>query len=186
MTMLDLFRGDRQRSPMDSLASFSRDMESLFRDFDRMPLTSTFGGTMNLPTCDVCETEKDYVLEFDLPGVKKDEINIEVVGNQIVVSGERRQEEREEGKQHRMERRYGSFQRVFTMTDEIDADKIEADYSDGVLTVVVPKSEEARPRKISIGEGKGASMRAIGGEKSSQNQDQSERASSNNKEKAAS
>lgn len=165
MTMLDLFRNGRQRSLMDPFESFSRDIENMFREFDRTQSSSVFGGGMNLPVCDVHETDKDYVLEFDLPGVKKDEINIEVVGNQIVVSGERRQEKKEEGKQHRMERRYGSFQRVFTLTDEIDADAIEANYHEGVLTLTVPKSEEAKPRKIRIGEGKGASMRTIEGEK---------------------
>lgn len=164
MTMLDLFRNGRQRSLMDPFESFNRDIESMFRDFDRASGSSAFSA-MSLPVCDVHETDKDYVLEFDLPGVKKDEINIEVVGNQIVVSGERRQETKNEGKQHRMERRYGSFQRVFTLTDEIDADAIEANYSDGVLTLSIPKSEAAKPKKIRIGEGKGASMRTIEGEK---------------------
>lgn len=169
MTMLDLFRNGRQRSLFDPFESFSRDFENMFRDFNRRSGMTQLED-MNLPLCDVEETDKEYVLEFDLPGVKKDEINIEVVGNQIVVSGERRQEKKEEGKQHRMERRYGSFQRVFTMTDEIDPNRIEASFDNGVLRMTVPKSEEAQPKRITIGEGKGASMRTIEGEKSGKSQ----------------
>jgi HSP20 family protein len=127
--------------------------------FDEMlsPASGRRGSSSNWfnPTCDVEETESHYLMSFDLPGMKKDEVKIELVDNQLVVSGERKEEHREDKKSWRFtERRYGKFQRVFTLPSAVDSSKIEADYQEGVLKIAVPKAETAKPKQIRIGEGK--------------------------------
>lgn len=93
-------------------------------------------------------------MSFDLPGVKKDDIKIELVDNQLVVTGERKTE-RDENKEGRVrrERYYGSFQRVFTLPLAGDASKIEAGFQDGVLRVVIPKTAASKHQTIKISEG---------------------------------
>jgi len=107
------------------------------------------------PACDVEEHPDSYLLSFDLPGLKKDDISIEVRGNQIVVSGDRRQERKvEEGCMQLLERRAGHFSRTMSLPTDIKSDHIEARYEDGVLSVAVPKCETSRSTKVKIGESK--------------------------------
>ena len=100
--------------------------------------------------------EKDHSqstihLYFDLPGLKKGEVEINVHDGTLSVSGERRQEEAEEGRTFvRVERSYGRFYRSFSLPQTIDAAGIEATFEDGVLTIEVPKAEELKPRRIDI------------------------------------
>jgi HSP20 family protein len=106
------------------------------------------------PAVDVDESADEYVVSADLPGMKREDINIECVGNQLTISAERKYESSEGRKQERRERFYGIFQRSFTLPTGVDAEKIQAAYEGGVLTVHVPKAEQAKPRKIAISEGK--------------------------------
>jgi HSP20 family protein len=107
------------------------------------------------PSVDVSETDDHFVMSFDMPGLDKDNIDIEVHGRQLTVSGERKQErEDNRGRSHFVERRYGKFQRVLTLPDGIQPDDVEATYHDGVLTVAVAKAADAKRQKIKIGEGK--------------------------------
>jgi len=106
------------------------------------------------PAIDIDETADEYLVTADLPGIKKEDINIECVGNQLTISAERKYESTEGRKQERSERFYGTFQRSFTLPSGVDAENIQASYEGGVLTVHVPKVEQAKPRKIEIGEGK--------------------------------
>ncbi len=100
---------------------------------------------------DVEETEKEYHLSFDLPGFKKEDIKIEYIDGLLKVSGERKYEKKEgAGKRKVYERSYGSFERAFRLGNEIDSEKIHAQYTDGVLKLSVPKSEAIKPRQISI------------------------------------
>jgi HSP20 family protein len=111
------------------------------------------------PACDVEEANEGYLVTLEVPGMKKDDIKIEVLDNQLVVSGERRQEtKRDEGKggQWYSELRYGRFQRSFTLPAGIDPDKVEAHYQDGVLKLAVPKAEISKPKLIKIGSGAGS------------------------------
>jgi HSP20 family protein len=106
-----------------------------------------------LPTLSVAETEKTYEVDVDLPGVKPEEIDVEVRDAHLWIHGERRdrKEEGGEGKRyHRVEHRYGSFQRSIRLGHDVDADHISADYKDGVLRIVVPKTESAVPKKIPV------------------------------------
>jgi HSP20 family protein len=103
------------------------------------------------PSTNVAETEKGYEVSIDLPGMKPEDVNIELKDNQLWISGERKQETVEKEKAfHRIERRFGQFRRVIPLATDVDAEKIEARYKDGVLAIEVPKAEEARPRRIEV------------------------------------
>lgn len=108
------------------------------------------------PSFEVRETANAYVFKADLPGVKQDDIDIQLVENRLLITGKRDQEtEQDEGTLHTYERMYGSFQRAFALPDHADLDKISTDLKDGVLTIVVPKKETQaqQRRKIQIGSG---------------------------------
>ena len=180
MTALDFWRGDRPRVISDSWSSLSREVDRMFHDMDRFfnlpnlasPSMLT-GGEMNFnPAVDTQETEDSYLLSFDIPGIKKNEIDIQLVGNQLVVSGERKQEidETERGRWNRG-RLYGKFQRNFILPEGTQTDRIEARYENGVLELVIPKSEQAKPKKIAIAEGEGGGFfkKLVGKDKDKEN-----------------
>jgi HSP20 family protein len=105
------------------------------------------------PACDVEETDHHYVMSFDLPGIKKEDIRIELSNHTLRVSGERHEEHEEKGRQRtQIERSYGSFSRSFTLPETIKADQIETEYADGVLRIAVPKVESSKAQRIPIGE----------------------------------
>jgi HSP20 family protein len=119
------------------------------------------------PSIDVIETNDNIKLKAELAGMDPKDINIEVQDNVLTVSGERRfQEEVKEDKYYRIERRYGSFSRSIALPQTVNEEGIEAKYENGVLEVVVPKAEIAKPKKISvaIGEQKPAAVEAAGTE----------------------
>lgn len=132
-------------------------IDQMFEDFFNLPSsTELFSSAPMLdegftPLCDCDETDTHYLLNFDLPGVKKDEVKIDLKDNQLSVSGERKSESK--SKQGR-ERFYGSFYRSFTLPSNIDADKIEANFENGVLQVSIPKTEVSPGKQIPIKEGK--------------------------------
>jgi len=129
-------------------------MGDLFNDFDRAvnAVTSTVATQIN---CDIHETDDHYLVSFDMPGVKKEDIKIDLQGNRLIVSGERRREQSENRKSTLWyERSYGKFERTFVLPSIVEADKIEAQYEDGVLNVALPKAEKAKPRQIQIQSGK--------------------------------
>lgn len=103
------------------------------------------------PAVDIRETDNAFIAEAELPGLKKDDINVSIEDNLLTISGERRLE-RDEKKDnyHRIERSYGSFQRSFSLPRGVDATKVEAKFSDGVLKLSLPKSEVAKVRKIAV------------------------------------
>ena len=101
------------------------------------------------PLADVEETDDSFLVEVELPGVKKDEVNIEVSGRRLSVRGERKQRERA-GVLRRNERVLGSFCYEVLLPDEIDVDKIDASLAEGVLTITAPKTKGARAKKIEL------------------------------------
>ena len=105
------------------------------------------------PALDVAEGENEYVVKAEVPGCKADDIDIEIHGNVLTISGEKteEQEKKEKGYYH-VERSYGSFRRDISLGGDVDADKIEAACKDGVLTVTLPKSEKAKATRIKIKE----------------------------------
>jgi HSP20 family protein len=103
------------------------------------------------PEVDIEESREGYLLKAELPGIKQEDIKISITDNQLVIRGEKRREvEQSDTTYHRVERVYGTFERAFTLTKAVRADKIEALYRDGVLEVHVPKAEEAKAREIPI------------------------------------
>ena len=103
------------------------------------------------PAIDLKEDEHVYTLEGDLPGMKKEEIDIRVVDNVITLKGDRKHEtETKEQGYHRVERRYGSFERTFELPGGFDANKIDAHFDNGVLKVTLPKREESKPKQIEV------------------------------------
>ena len=105
------------------------------------------------PAVDIFETENDLVFKADLPGLKSEDIGVRVENQTLTVAGERKFEEGKEdsGKGfHRIERSYGSFVRSFVVPNTFDTDRINAEYKDGVLTVLLAKKETAKPRQIRV------------------------------------
>lgn len=110
-----------------------------------------WGTQLLAPAVDMIETDKSIDLRMDLPGVNAKEIDIQVNGNQLTVSGERKVEKEENGKTyHRMERCVGRFSRSMTLPCNVQDDKVDAKYQDGVLRINLPKSPEATTRHISV------------------------------------
>jgi HSP20 family protein len=141
--------------PFRELATIQNEMNRLFNTaFDAPPGGN--GGTARrwVPAMDLVETDDHFVLRADLPGLSQDDVNIEVEDRVLTVSGERRaeHESKSEG-YHRVERAYGAFSRSLTLPEGIDADAVEATFDRGVLEVRIPKPEQRKPRKVSIGTG---------------------------------
>ena len=104
-----------------------------------------------VPPVDIFERGEDLVIRAELPGVNRDELEIQVEDGTLLLSGERRREEQvEEENAYRLERSYGKFSRSFRLPTTVDTSKISAQYRDGVLEMVLPKLEEAKPRKVKI------------------------------------
>jgi HSP20 family protein len=129
--------------------AFDRDFETLFDSFlSPTPRRVAPGWT---PALDIVETETEYRLFVELPGLGKDDVRIEFTDNVLSLKGEKKSVEPVEGERwHRVERRAGVFERRLELPVAVEADRIGARFRDGVLTVTIPKAEEARPREISI------------------------------------
>ncbi|VAX15864.1 hypothetical protein MNBD_NITROSPINAE02-1262 [hydrothermal vent metagenome] len=117
---------------------------------DHLPSTLWNEARSFLPPVDVSEKENEYVITMEAPGMEKDDIRIELEDNVLTLSGEKKESHEEKNERlYRLERRYGSFTRSFRIRG-VEADKIAAGFKNGVLTVTIPKSEEVKPKKISI------------------------------------
>ena len=128
---------------------FFRVFDSLFNQ-DLLPSEEVSNRTW-MPPVDIQETADSYRLTAELPGLTKEDINITLENNVLRLTGERKFEKdaKKEG-YHRIERTYGAFSRAFTLPSQVNHDKVEAAFENGVLTITVPKAEQAKPRKISI------------------------------------
>lgn len=141
-------------TPSRALGPFTSPFDRLFEDFFA-PLRRTgdedITVTSWVPAADIKETDDALVVELDLAGVKKEDVDISLEQNLLKVTGERRHES-EESKQgyHRVERFYGQFSRSFRLPRHVDPAKVKASMKDGVLHLELPKTEEARPRQIAI------------------------------------
>jgi HSP20 family protein len=102
------------------------------------------------PAVEIFESDEEIRLTAELPGLAEEDIHINVEDNLLSLAGERNSEKREEGEYVRTERWYGKFSRSFRLPETADAEKISAELKDGVLTVTVPKKEEAKPKQIEI------------------------------------
>ena len=126
--------------------------------FGRLP-RGVLGREISLPTegvdwrpaANITETDKEYLIKADLPEVKKDDIDVKVTNGVLTLSGERRYEKStEDEKEHRRETFHGTFQRSFSVPDDVEVDAIKADTKDGVLVIHLPKQAVKKPEAISI------------------------------------
>lgn len=156
MTGLDRWRD--QGTPRSLL----NDLIEVLNDFDR-PFEGLVGNRQRMlsdwdvgfsPRCDVSEIKDGYLLSFDMPGVKQEDINVEVKNGMLVVSGERKNEEdvNKDGL-HVIERQFGSFKRSFSLPADVNEEDIRASYENGELKVKLTKSEKAQPKKIEVESG---------------------------------
>ena len=102
------------------------------------------------PALDLYEDKDNFVVRVELPGLKKEDVDVSLHNGSVVVSGERKAETNVEGKVSRAERFFGRFQRAVALPKPVTASKVTASYQDGILTVTLPKTEEAKPRQIEI------------------------------------
>jgi len=103
------------------------------------------------PSADISETDKEYIIRAALPGIKKENIEVNLREGLITIAGDRKQEKEEKDEKfHRVESIYGSFTRSFSLPDNIKADAVRSDYKDGILSVHIPKAEKERPKQILV------------------------------------
>jgi len=137
------------RSPFDELERMRRDMDRLFEGIAGGILKGTGAGVF--PLMNVTEDKENYYVRAELPGMKGDELEISITGNNLSISGERKiPSEEENAKYHRREREPGRFNRVLTLPGDLDASKVDARATDGVLTIILPKAEAAKPKQIAV------------------------------------
>lgn len=125
-----------------------RHYNSIFRPFSiyTQPVEANWK-----PSADITETEDGYMVHAELPGVGIEDVSISVLDNVLTITGERSQLNTDESKNYRhKENRYGSFKRSFSLPPKVVADSINAEFKDGLLTLTIPKPEEAKPREIPI------------------------------------
>jgi HSP20 family protein len=103
------------------------------------------------PTVDIAETAEEFQIKAELPEVKKEDVRVSVDGNMLRIEGERKQEKEDKGKRfHRVERSYGSFMRSFTLPDNIDDSKVQAEFRDGMLNIRLPKNAQAKAKSVQV------------------------------------
>lgn len=130
---------------------FSRMFEDAFNDMLRPFEAEEVSERRWAPSVDIRENDDQVTLFVDLPGMKKEDVNLTLENNVLTISGERKfEEEHSNENYHRIERSYGQFTRSFTLNQNVRMDEVEANFEDGVLVVNLPKEEEAKPRRISI------------------------------------
>ena len=126
-----------------SLMTPSFGLRDMFRDYPKLGDIS--------PSVDIYEEGNDLVLKAELPGIDKKDLNVTISENRITISGEKKQEEKVEKKDyHWIERSYGSFTRNFRLPDNVNGEEAKATFKEGILEVRVPKTEEAKQKKITV------------------------------------
>lgn len=139
-------------SPFRQLSTLRDEIDRLFESPLNL-LTASSHQFMNgwLPSVDLYEDSDHFVLKAELPGMRKEDIDISLHGDVLTLAGERKEDERlEKAQVFRSERFLGKFQRTFTLPVPVAADKVQASYKDGILFVSLPKAEEAKPKQISV------------------------------------
>lgn len=143
----------RERTPAARWGLFGDDFDNMFDGFLR-PVRWVEEATSAdlIPAMDIKEREHDFVVTSDLPGVNKDDINITVENGVLTITAETKLEKEEKDGERviRQERRYGKYVRSLRLGTEVDSGNVKANYKDGVLELVLPKAESAKPKKISV------------------------------------
>lgn len=143
------------RRALDPFTAMFYEMDRLFNDLNRAEPSSPISQQQYQwsPACDISEQDGAYLIEVDLPGIREQDISVEVKGKHLAISANRHRENREvHDGGFRSERVFGSFQRTFALPEDIEAEKIEAQYKNGVLSIALPKRPHTLPRKIELGQ----------------------------------
>lgn len=150
-----------ERRPLESLRG---EIDRLFEHFDRTwhspfrrsmvdfePLWRSATSWASAPAVDITEKDDAYEVAAELPGMEEKDVNVNVSGGMLTITGEKKEEKEEKKKDyHLSERRYGAFERAFALPPGVDADKIDAAFKNGVLTVTLPKTAEAKTKEKKI------------------------------------
>jgi HSP20 family protein len=140
------------RSPFTDIALLQNRLNSIFPDFswpaqDEQLMTGNFA-----PAVDVYEDAHKVMVKVEVPGIKQEDLDVKLENNTLTIKGERKfEKEEKEENFHRIERRYGSFVRSFTVPQTVDTEGVTANYDAGVLTVTMNKKAEAKPKQVKIG-----------------------------------
>ena len=143
---------------MSNLIRFepAREMVTLREAMDRLfddAFTRPFGmaASLQAPAVDLYQTDDEVVVHASLPGMKAEDVQISITGDLLTLKGEfKEKEEKKEKAYHLREQRFGSFERILSLPTEVVADKAKADFADGILTIILPKAEEVKPRTITV------------------------------------
>src|SRR5207249_1633474 len=139
--------------PFREMNTMQTNLNRIFQDYGRGSDELMTSGTF-VPPVDICEDEHNITLKMEVPGINEKDIQITLENNTLTVRGERKfeQEEKEENF-HRIERRYGSFTRSFTLPNTVDSEHVTANYDNGILNIQLAKRAEAKPKQIKVGIG---------------------------------
>ena len=137
------------RRPIGNLFNLHNEMGRIFGDLlGSNDVDTNTESSSWIPTVDITETENSYEIHAELPGVLENDVNVSVTDNLLTIKGEKRQEEKsDERNVHRVERRYGTFQRSFTLPRRVNTTEIKAGFKDGILTLNIPKPKKLNPLK---------------------------------------
>lgn len=135
------------------IADLQHQINRMFDDFSSSPPAfEGLGGGTFAPALDVKENTESYIVSLEVPGIAQEKLQISLENNVLTVRGEKEQQKQEQkGEFRRVERAYGSFARSVTLPRNVDGSKVTANLTDGVLTIDLPKEEQAKPRQINIG-----------------------------------
>ncbi len=135
--------------PAREMMTLREAMDHLFDDAFTRPLTLRDG--WSAPAIDMYQTDDEIVVKASLPGVKADEVQINITGEILTIKGETKQvEEKKDKAWHMREQRWGTFERAIALPTEVTADKAKAEFENGILTITLPKAEEVKPKIINI------------------------------------
>jgi HSP20 family protein len=149
-TTLTPSRSQSLASPRDSFSILRKEMDDLISSFFGVN-SSSWLSTASGPALDIVESDKAFVVKLDAPGMEAKDFQVQLHGNTLTLSGNRQEEKVTNDKTfHRMERRSGSFSRTITLPCNINEDEVAAEYTNGVLNLTLPKSEESKGKKIQV------------------------------------
>ena len=136
--------------PFETLFSMREDLDSIFKDFFT-GFNAPASGRRVFPAMDVKETADNYLIEVEVPGMDRDDMKLSIKKDELVLEGEKKEENKEEGESFlRIERSYGSFRRTIRLPSEVDQAGVKANYVNGVLKITLPKTEEEKPKEIEV------------------------------------
>lgn len=137
--------------PAREMMTLREAMDRLFDDAFTSPLSMRSGWSMGTPAVDMYQTDNEVVVKASIPGIKAEEVQINITGDMLTLKGEvKHEEERKDRAWHIREQRFGSFERSVALPTTVKTDKAEAVFENGILTITLPKADEVKPRTINI------------------------------------